>query len=385
MNASADTSADHFSWHTFLPRANLRLALVDWKQIAFFTNYTRNAWDLPLTALAWNDPNAATGTVYHWNTTNAAHAPTAAEIGAPIQQIGPGGATGITGIDPALQRPYMDEITFGFEGHANRATLVRLSAIARRERQLLGVADTGVPEPAYRTSFVNDPGADLVGTQDDQLLPIFNRPAAAYGADRYVLTNPVDNEATLVGIDVRIESHTDRLFFLLAGTASRSEAIAGNRGFLSSENDEGVLGDAFIDPNSRTFAQGRTFTERGYTLLSAGTFHFDHDVRLGVTARYQDGQHFARLVVDPTLTQGPEAIRAFRNGKTRFTYTMTVDARLQKGFVVNGFAFAAILDAYNLFNQHTEIEESQFDDRLSRTTTAIQPPRAIHAGIRLTF
>jgi hypothetical protein len=175
------------------------------------------------------------------------------------------------------------------------------------------------------------------------------------------------------------------MYFVLAGTASRSEGIAANRGFLATENDEGLLGEVYIDPNARTFAQGRLFTERGYTIKTSGTYHFDHDIRLGVAARYQDGQHFARLVIAPELPQGPEAIRAFRNGRTRFTYTMTVDARLQKGFVVGGVPFTAMLDAYNLFNQHTEIEEFPVSGPLSRTTTAIQPPRALHVGVRVAF
>jgi hypothetical protein len=384
VNGSADGSAGSISWHNFLPRAALRWSMLDWSRIAFFANYSRTAYHLPLTALAWGDPNAPAGSVSRWNSTSAARPPLPGEVGTLIQRVGPG-AAGITSIDPALARPYMDEIVLGFDGHPNSATLVRLSAMARRERQLLGVVDAGVPESSYTLSHVADTGVDLVGTEDDQLLPIFNRAPATFGRDTYVLTNPADNEATLVGVDLSIQSHTDRLFYVFGATASRSEGLAGNRGFLSSENDVGVLGDAFIDPNSRTFAQGRTFTERGYTIKTAGTYHFDHDVRLGITARYQDGQHFARLVVAPDLTQGPELIRAFRNGKTRFTYTMAVDARLQKGFVVNGYTLTGILDAYNLFNQHTEIEEFPLSGPLSRTTTAIQPPRAIHVGIRLTF
>ncbi|HEY2908247.1 MAG TPA: TonB-dependent receptor [Vicinamibacterales bacterium] len=385
VNGSAQGSAGSVSWHDFLPRAALRWSMLDWSHIAFFANYSRTAYNLPLTALAWGDPNAASGFVSRWNATTAAP-PLPGQIGAIVQRVGPGtGITGITSIDPALARPYMDEIVLGFDGRPNSATLVRLSAMARRERQLLGVVDTGVPESSYTLSHVADPGVDLAGTQDDQFLPIFNRPPATFGRDTYVLTNPADNEATLVGVDLSIQSHTDRLFYVFGATASRSEGLAGNRGFLATENDEGVLGDVFIDPNSRTFAQGRTFTERGYTIKTAGTYHFDHDIRLGITARYQDGQHFARLVLAPDLTQGPELIRAFRNGKTRFTYTMTVDARLQKGFTVNGYRLTGILDAYNLFNQHTEIEEYPLTGPLSRTTTAIQPPRAIHAGIRLTF
>jgi len=386
VNGSADGAAGSISWHDFLPRAGLRWSMIDWSRIAFFANYSRTGYNLPLTALAWGDPNAPGGSVYRWNSTAAPHAPLPGEVGALIQRLGPApGAAGFTSIDTALARPYMDEIVLGFDGHPNGATTVRLSAMARRERQLLGVVDTGVPESSYTLSHVADPGVDLAGTQDDQLLPVFSRAPSTFGRDTYVLTNPADNEATLVGVDLHIQSHTDRLFYSFGATASRSEGLAGNRGFLATENDEGVLGDVFIDPNSRTFAQGRLFTERGYTIKTAGTYHFDHDIRLGVTARYQDGEHFARFVVAPNLTEGPELIRAFRNGKTRFTYTMTVDARLQKGFVVNGYTLSAILDAYNLFNQHTEIEEFPVTGPLSRTTTAIQPPRAIHAGIRLTF
>ncbi|HTK30175.1 MAG TPA: TonB-dependent receptor [Vicinamibacterales bacterium] len=385
VNGSAESGSTPISWHDFLPRAGLRWSILDWKQIAFFANYGRTAFRLPLTALAWGDPTAASGAVYRWNTRSATHAPLASEIGALIRPIGPGGAPGVTAIDPALARPHMDEITFGFDGWANRSTLVRISAMARREQSLLGVADTGVPASAYAASLVPDPGADLASSSDDQLLPVYNRPASTFGRDRYVLTNPADNEGTFVGVDVSIQSHTDRLYYLLAGTAGRTEALAGNRGFLATENDEGVLGETFLDPNARTFAQGRTFTERGYTIKTAGTYRFDHDVRLGVTARYQDGQHFSRLVIAPSLNQGPEAIRAFRDGKTRFTYTMTVDARLQKAFTIDRYSVAAMLDVYNVFNQHTEIEEFPVSGALSRTTTAIQPPRAIHVGLRLAF
>ncbi len=385
VNASADGGSNGISWHNFLPRASLRWAMLDWKQISFFVAYGRTAYHLPLTALAWGDATAASGSVYRWNTASAAHAPLPGEIGTLVQRIGPGG--GQSGIDPALERPYMDEITFGFQGWANRSTLVRLSAIARRERQLLGVVDAGVPTSAYVRTVVQDPGADIASTSDDQLLPIYNRPPSTFGLDRYVLTNPSDsaNEGTFVGIDFSLQSQTDRLFFVLAGTAGKSEGLAGNRGFLATENDEGVLGELFVDPNARTFAQGRLFTERGYTIKTAGAYRFDHGITLGVAARYQDGQHFSRLVIAPDLNQGPDFVRAFRDGKTRFTYTMTVDARLQKSFLVQRSPVAAMLDVYNVFNQHTEIEEYPVSGPLSRTTTAIQPPRAIHVGVRLSF
>ena len=160
---------------------------------------------------------------------------------------------------------------------------------------------------------------------------------------------------------------------------------AANRGFGPLENDVGLLGEVFVNPNAREFAQGRVFTERGYTIKLASSYEFPRDTTFGLIGRYQDGQHFARLVVNPALNQGAEAVRAFRNGRTRFTFTMTVDARLQKGFMVGGRRLTAIVDAYNVFNQFLQIEEIAVSGATSRQTSAIQPPIAVHVGIRIPF
>jgi hypothetical protein len=146
-----------------------------------------------------------------------------------------------------------------------------------------------------------------------------------------------------------------------------------------------VLGDVFIDPNSRVHAQGRLFTERGYTIKTAASYQFPHDATFGLIARYQDGQHFARMVILPSLNQGVEAVRAFRNGRTRFTFSMTVDARLQKTFTVGTLRLTAVADAFNVLNQALEVEEFSVTGATSRLTSAVQPPRVIQIGMRLAF
>ena len=87
----------------------------------------------------------------------------------------------------------------------------------------------------------------------------------------------------------------------------------------------------------------------------------------------------------PGLNQGPEAVRAFDNGGTRFKFTLTLDARLQKGIQVGGSRLDVLLDGYNLLNKEDEIEESQVDGSTWRQITAVQPPRALRAGVRVTF
>jgi hypothetical protein len=306
------------------------------------------------------------------------------QLGSLISRVGPGtaGDPGFSSIDPQLERPYVNELTLGFESRPNNQTIIRVTGIARQEGQLIGLVDTGVPSSSYTALSMIDPGTDSYA---GQILPVYDRPQSTFGADRYILTNPDGHHATFAGVEITAQTRINRLFLIAGGTAGRSEATSPNRGFLVMENDHGLVGEVLTDPNAATNARGRPFTERGYTIKTASIYHFPHDVRLGIAARYQDGQHFARLVIVPGLNQGVEAVRASVNGKTRFTYTLTVDARLQKDFTLLGRRLTGAIDAYNLLNTRTEIEEFSVTGPLSRSISAVQPPRSLHIGLALPF
>jgi hypothetical protein len=370
------------SWNNLFPRAGLHVALTDFWHISAFAQYGRYGYRLSLRDLAYGDPTAPTGLVYRWNGGDLTRA---SSIGPLVERIGPGsgGNPNFSAIDPQLGQPAMNEMVFGFESRPTRVAFVRMAAIARYDTPQLGVVNIGVPLSDYTTIGVPDPGVNRLGPPDAQTLIFYNRSPSSFGADRYLLTNPADDVATFVGVDVVGEVHGERLFLLLGGTAGRSEALSANRGFGPLENDAGLLGELFIDPNARTNAQGRVFTERGYTIKTALSYRFEDDVTFGIVARYQDGEHFARMVVLDTLNQGAEAVRAFRNGRTRFTFSMTVDARLQKGFTVGSRRLAATIDAYNLFNQALSVEEAQVTGTGPRQITAVQPPRVIRIGLRI--
>ncbi len=382
VTAGADTNAQGISWHDLFPSAGMRWELTDFKRIAALVRFNRYGYRLPLGDLAYGDSLAPTANVYQWAATGAD--PGVQQLGALISRVGPGtgGDPAFSSIDPQLARPYINELTLGFESRPSNQTVVRVIGIARQEGQLIGLVNTGVPPSAYIVSTLVDPGNDHAA---GQILPVYNRPPATYGADRYLLTNPSGHHATFAGVDITAQTTVNRLFLMAGGTAGRSEATSPNRGFLVTENDQGLVGEVLTNPNAATNARGRPFTERGYTIKTAGIYHFPHEVRLGVAARYQDGQHFARLVIVPGLNQGVEAIRSSVNGKTRFTYTLTVDARLQKDFVLRGRRFTGVIDAYNLLNTRTEIEEVPVTGPLSRSISAVQPPRSLHIGFRLPF
>ncbi len=176
------------------------------------------------------------------------------------------------------------------------------------------------------------------------------------------------------------------MFPAAAAAAGWTDGAAGNRGFGPAENDAGIVGELLADPNATTQARGNVFADRQYDFRVATAYRLPHDVSVGVVARYQDGQPFSRMVVVPGLNQGTDAVRAFRSGKSRFTFTGTLDIRVQKGVALPGGGRAAlVIDGCNVINMDKEVEEWVVTGPEYRTPTAAQPPRAIHIGLRVSF
>jgi hypothetical protein len=356
-------------------------------ELSAFGQYARYGHSLALRDLAYGDPTAATGTIYRWDAPVGTRTLQPDAIGPLVQRIGPGsgGDPQFSAIASGLRRPVMSELLLGFEARPGRNMFARLVAIGRREHHMIGVQDVGVPPSTYTTIGIFDPGVDLIGSSDDQTLIFYDRAPSTFGADRYLLTNPPEDETSFVGADVSFRVQTADAFLLAGMTAGRSEALSANRGFGPLENDAGILGEVYINPNAHGHAQGRVFSERGYTIKVAGGRQLWRGFDFSMIARYQDGQHFARLVIMRDLNQGPEAVRAFRNGRTRFTFSMTVDGRLQKTFSAGSRRLTAYLEAYNMFNQALEVEEFSVTGAASRLPTAVQPPRVLQVGIRIPF
>ena len=106
----------------------------------------------------------------------------------------------------------------------------------------------------------------------------------------------------------------------------------------------------------------------------------------------------------PDLAQGAEAIPATPRGQSfgraatvdpegrpltadghRFTYTLTVDARLEKGLRFGRRRLALVVEAFNLLGLRNEVEEDPVWGPRFRETTAIQPPRVARVGVRFDF
>jgi hypothetical protein len=382
VRGSADDASAGVGWRSLLPQAVLRWELADQGRVTLVAGYRRAANRLNLNVLQVGDPAAPIATVTRW----VGGPPPGA--GAPvIDRVGPG-----TGGDPAfssihgdLKRPVTDEVVLGIETRRRGWLRVGLTGIARREANTIATVDVGVPLASYSTIGIPDPGLIFEDPSDDQILVVYNRLPSSFGQNQYILTNPDQQAATAYALMATAEGSTDRLFLFFGATASMANGFAANRGFLPIENDQDIVGELRTSPNAVTFARGRLFSDRAFTIKWTTVYRLPGDIRFGAIARYQDGQPFSRLVLAPELNQGIEAVRPYPNGRNRFTFTGSLDLRLQKGFALGAAGVDAIVDFYNLLTRGNEVEEYVVTGPAFRTPTAIQPPRSVHAGLRVTF
>ena len=382
--ATAAASNGRIEWTGLTPRllARVRPLPQERPNLSLLAGYAWYYNRLPLNLLAFGDPTAEQGRVFRWLDRNGDGRFQQGERGPMISRVGPGGS--ISSIDPGLKPPLSKEFFLGFEADIG-ALRFRGLAYLRRERDLVASVNVGAPASAYDVRYVRDPGNDIVGSTGDWWLPIFDRRPDTFGDDRYLLTNDT-TKMTDKGLELSLDGRIGKRVRLLAGaTASKTRGPAAYSGFLATENDQDMIGDRMELPNAGTLSRGRLFFERGYTIKIAGTYDGPRDLHLGMVARYQDGQHFARFVIPTDLNQGPEPIRGIHNGDSRFTYVLTIDARVEKGFAVGRARVAGVLEAFNLGGTGIEVEENVVWGPAYRSTSATQPPRAVRLGVRVEF
>jgi hypothetical protein len=398
----ADGAAGRVSWITVSPRVSARLRLGRMSLLGGWGEYRHQ---LLLDHLAHGDPRGPHALVYRWSDSNGDGRFAAVERGPLVARVGPGAPDGeLASTDPALRPPRTREFVVGVEATPGGNWMMRLTGFDRRERDLIESVNVGGTLSSYTVRYLPDPAGDILGPQDDQLLPVYDRKPETFGLDRYVLTNPPGHTTLHQGVELRIEKALGRRLFLLVGaTASLTEMAGASRGFRVLENDQGLVGERLDNPNADTHAHGRSFFDRAFTIKVATAWRAPGDWRLGLAARYQDGQPFGRFVIVPDLAQGPEAIPATPRGQIergwakdesgryivpsghRFTYTLTVDARLEKGLRWGRHRVAFIAEAFNVLGIRNEVEENPVWGPSFREPTAFQPPRVVKVGLRLDF
>ncbi len=375
------------SWTTLSPRLGLAIPLGRRRETRFTAGYSRYYHLLPGAYADYANPTALGGSVFQWNDINHDGIFQPGEEGTLLKVFGGPFST----VDPNLKRPFTDEYELGLDHDFGRNLRAGLRLLQRDTRRLVHTVNTGVPFASYAPVKILDVGDDnIAGTSDDQILTVYNQDPGTLGQDHYLLTNPSGLNATYKGLEATLAGRPfERGSFSVSFTAYRSEGD-GNPGNSEFENDYGVIGSLFDNPNTLINARGRVFFDRAYVGKIAVHYQAPWEFKLGTVICYFDGLPFGRMLIIPDLNQGPFFVMATPRGEpggVRTEYNLNFDQRISRDFRVGSARMSVLLDVFNLLNSNQNLREFAISGPLfrQRRPTEVQNPRAFRLGLKLSF
>jgi len=385
-NASpAKTEGGKINWLHVAPRLSFSMPLLSDRSLILRVSAARYYFHLPLQYLSYGNPQAVGGLVYPWTDLNQDGQSQPGEEGELWRREGPLYAE----IDPGLKRPYTDEFCVSFTKVFRGGLYLTLAGFYRETRDLVETLNIGVPLTAYSPIEIYDPGDDAIpGNHDDLYLTVYNQDKETLGDDFFLLSNPDSGSRVnrYRGLDLTLVKKFGATVLFFAGTAT--EAIGtSSPGNTEYENDDGVIGTLYDNPNAFLFAKGRLRFDRAYTARLGLSFPLPLGFRLAGLAKYYDGQPFSRKIIVTGFNQGPFYVQAFPRAVARYEFNMTVDLRLEKAVAVGKNRARIFLDAYNIFNWAMATEENEWTgpEFTLRYAAEVQSPRVIRVGIRYEF
>jgi hypothetical protein len=374
------------SWLSASPRLGLVIPLSRSRQTEIKLSAGRYYFNLPLSWLTYGNSGAAGGLAYAWQDRNGDRLFEPGEAGRLLRREGPLYAT----IDPKIQRPYTDELSVGIIHQSARGLSISLVGYLRRTRHLVETLNTGVPFDSYTPRTFTETGDDrIAGSHDDLSFILYDQSESTLGKDFLLLTNPggESRRSRYEGLDFAVIKRSASGFsYFVSLTAMQCSGMA-SPGNSEWENDDGVIGSLYDNPNTLINADGRLRFDRAYTGRIGFALPLPLGIRLGYLLKYYDGQPFARKIVITGYSQGPFYIMAHPRGVARYEFNMTNDVRLQKSLRVPGGVLRIMVDGFNIFNQHLATEENPWSgpDFLLRFATEIESPRVFRLGLSYEF
>lgn len=384
QNAPARES--RVQWFSVSPRIGIIIPLSPSKQSALKLSFARYYFRLPLSYLTYGNPGALGGLVYAWNDRNENNRFQEDETGKLLRREGPL----YSSIDPALKRPYTDEYAIVFNSAFSSDWYFALGGFYRGTRNLVKTLNTGVPFSAYDSRYILDLGDDSIPkTDDDQIFTVYDQWNDTLGQDFFLLTNHTDDPRVshYFGVDLNLIKRFGSTFaFFLSMTATQAEGST-NPGNTEWENDDGVIGTLFDNPNTLINTKGRLRFDRAYTVRIGLNYLAPFDINFGCVIKYYDGQPFSRKIIVENMNQGPYYIQAHSRGAVRYEFNLTLDLRIEKAIRIGKSKLRFLLDGFNILNSGLATEENQWTgpEFKLRYATEIQSPRVFRLGLAYEF
>jgi hypothetical protein len=381
---------DLIVWNSLSPRAGLAWRVPHSHGLVLRGTYFRLYAPLADRYLDFGNPNSLGGSTYQWTASNSDGSFQPGERDSLLLRFG----GPYSSILPTLRRPYSDEFDAGAEFPLARRSVANIHLFRRDGKNRIAAIDTGVPAQAFTPVSILDPGPDgIPGTFDDQRLTVYAQNPAGLGQDRYMLTNPAGLRMLNTGLLAEARTEWRRLALHASIVAEKSYGPA-NPGDAVNENDPGVIGALFLDPNTAIHATGRSFVDRAYVGKIQASYRLPSacgGIEVAGVADYMDGLVFARRLLVTGLPQGPflaaTTVRGSPEGGNRAEYAINWNLRVSRQFQLAAGRFAATADILNVTNAGQRLQEDDlsgpsFNQRLP---VAIEPPRFVRIGFRYEF
>ena len=377
------------SWASLSPRVGIAIPVLKrfGEGLKLSASFARYPFPLSMRYLSYANPTSLGGQVFSWSDKNQNGFFEVGEEG-PLLHVfgGP-----YSSVDPQLQRPFTDEWELGLEQLFTRRFQAGLRLFRRDSRKLAETINTGVPFSAYTPVQILDLGDDNIpGTSDDQILTVFNQDPSTLGKDHFLLTNPPNFHASYKGLEATVRKElADRWFLMMSFTAYKavSPSSPGNSEF---ENDPGLIGTLFDNPNTLLNARGRLFFDRAFVGKVAAFGKLPFELYVGTVVKYADGLPFGRRLIVSGFNQGPFFVMATPKGNPgglRTQFNLNFDQRIGRDFKVGRSQLSLLIDIFNLLNRNGSLREFDISGSLFplRVPLEVQNPRVIRLGINWKF
>ena len=378
------------AWNSVSPRAGLAWQVPHAHGLVMRGAFFRLYAPLAGRYLDYGNPNSLGGNVYQWNDLNGDGWFEPGEQGALLARFG----GPYSSISPSLRRPYADEWNLGAEMPLPLSTLASIHLFRRDEKDRIAAIDTGVTPQDFTPVTILDPGPDgIPGTFDDQQLTVYAQNPATLGHDHYLLTNPPGLRTLNSGVNAQLRTAWRGITVSASFVAEKSYGPT-NPGNAIFENDPGVVGALFSDPNAQINSTGRAFTDRAFTGKIEALYRLPTrwgGVQISTVADYTDGLAFARMLLVTGLPQGPFLVattpRGSPGGGNRAEHVQNWNLRLSREWPLAFGRIAAAADLLNVTNADLAIQQADLTGPTfnSRLPIAIEPPRFMRFEVRYRF
>jgi hypothetical protein len=370
---------DLIVWNNLSPRAGFAWQVPHSHGLVVRGTYFRVYAPLVGRYLDFGDPNSLGGSVFQ----AGGQSDLLMRFGGPYSSI-----------SPALRRPYSDEFDLGAEIRLAPRSVASIHLFRRDDKNRIAAINVGVPAQAFTPVTILDPGPDgIPGTFDDQRLTVYSQNPATLGQDRYLLTNPAGLRMLHAGVLAEVGTEWRQLALHASFVAEKSYGPT-NPGDAIYENDPGVIGALFSDPNTAIHAAGRSFLDRAYVGKIQASYRLPSGwggIEAASVADYMDGLVFARQLLVTGLPQGPflvaTTVRGSPEGGNRAQYVINWNLRLSRQFGLPAGRLTVAADLLNVTNAAQRIQENDLSGPSFnlRLPVSIEPARFVRIGLRYEF